>query len=571
MQTTRRVTALLLSLLLLLPMYVQAAESGTTVAQRQEDFNDLLDMIAETHPNMYANTSEQEVASRKAYIEKNLATWDDFTFAVELQTLVAMLKDSHTQVSIGDLSKEKMLPIGLEWWDGSWYLTGIASDQQACLGWEVTAINGKTMAAVQQALTPFFSADNEIKQRRSFSQSVYLWKILAHFGVVEADQETASLSLRSSDGQIKELTLTPMTREEIQQIDISRLQDKRAKVPETEPVQQYYIWKDLGNGNFYIQYNSCSEDPDLPMETFAAQVAAQLESNQYGRVIVDFRNNGGGSDGVVWPLFLELLKVQQRGGELVALIGEATFSSAIINSVQLQQMGAILIGEPTAGSVSHFGAVKRGQLPNSQLTLGISTKYIDLGEYYAAAKDVGVAPLQPEVPANQTLADYLKGEDTAVNQATATPAPSLQQTAVASPSSLTVKVNGKQSGLTGYLIGNEQYVAIRDLAAALQETSVQFDVTWHGTEQVVEMIPGRHYTAVGNELAPLPSGNRTAEASSALLSQEQMPIQLYGQPGGLLVYQIENRNYLRLRDLGNKLGFTVQWNQEKSQVELTTK
>ena len=178
MQRSRRVTALLLSLLLLLPMYVQAAESGGNVAQRQEDLNYLLDVLAETHPNMYANVSKQEVADRKAYIEKNMGTWDDFTFAVELQTLVAMLKDSHTQVSIGDLSKEKMLPIGLEWWDGSWYLTGVASEEQAYLGWEVTAINGKSMAAVQQALTPFFSADNEIKQRRSFSQSVYLWNLL---------------------------------------------------------------------------------------------------------------------------------------------------------------------------------------------------------------------------------------------------------------------------------------------------------------------------------------------------------------------------------------------------------
>lgn len=571
MSLPRRIATLLLALLLMLPGYVQAAESVGTTAQRQEDLNYLLDVIEKTHPNMYANTTKQAVADQKTYIEKHMEAWDDLTFAVELQTLVALIQDSHTQLSIGDISREKLLPIGLQWMDGTWYLTGSTADKQAYLGWEITAINGKSMAEVQKALSSMISADNAVKMRRSFSQMVYTLKILTHFGVVEPDQGTVSISVRSGEGQSKDLTLTPMTREEIQKVEISRIEDQRVSIPATEPVQQYYAWKDLGGGNFYIQYNTCAEAPELPMETFAAQVAEQLDRNQYGRVIVDFRNNGGGSDGVVWPLFLELLKLQQRGGELVALISEATFSSAIINAVQMQQMGAILVGEPTAGSVSHFGSVKRVELPNSKLALGISTKYIDLGEYYTAAKNVGVAPLQPEAPAYQTLSDYLQGLDTAVNQAVATPAPTLQQTAIATPSLLPVKLNGKQSDLTGYLIGDEHYVAIRDLAAALQDTSAKFDVTWHGTEQVVELIPGQRYTAVGNELAPLPTGERSASASPALLSQEQMPLQLFGQPGGLLVYRVDNRNYLRLRDLGNKLGFDVQWNQETSEVEISTK
>lgn len=61
-----------------------------------------------------------------------------------------------------------------------------------------------------------------------------------------------------------------------------------------------------------------------------------------------------------------------RGTEVVGLIGETTFSSAIINAVELQEMGAALVGDLTSGSVDHFGSVGSFRLPNSGLQVGCS-------------------------------------------------------------------------------------------------------------------------------------------------------------------------------------------------------
>lgn len=150
------------------------------------------------------------------------------------------------------------------------------------------------------------------------------------------------------------------------------------------------------------------------METFAAQVEQELSAGQYRRVIVDLRNNGGGSDGVIWPLLQVLRQAMDRGLEGVGLIGETTFSSAVINAVELQEMGMTLVGEPASGSVDHFGAVRSAQLPNSGLRLGVSSKYIDLGELLDADAGRGVEPLEPDVTVAQTMADTLAGRDTAV-------------------------------------------------------------------------------------------------------------------------------------------------------------
>lgn len=50
------------------------------------------------------------------------------------------------------------------------------------------------------------------------------------------------------------------------------------------------------------------------MERFSGQAQAELEAGDYRRILLDLRNNGGGSDGVIWPL-LEVLRQEMDPGE----------------------------------------------------------------------------------------------------------------------------------------------------------------------------------------------------------------------------------------------------------------
>ena len=71
-------------------------------------------------------------------------------------------------------------------------------------------------------------------------------------------------------------------------------------------------------------------------------------------------------------------------------------------------------GSLPAGAWTTFGSVRSAQLPNSGLRLGVSSKYIDLGELLDADAGRGVEPLEPDVTAAQTMADTLAGRDSAV-------------------------------------------------------------------------------------------------------------------------------------------------------------
>ena len=405
----RGVLSALLALSLAVPACA-APVDGETAAARKEDLEFLYQTLERAHPDLFANTPEERFLERKAAIETGLEEADDFTFALELQSLTALAGDSHTTLALGGSMSQTVhyYPMSLLHRDGRWYLSAAPTERRALLGREVTAVNGRSMEETVEAFGAVLSADNGVKLRRQYRQSCNVAEFYEYLGLV---QEGGPLELTLAGGG--ELALSPVPAEELGQAGLVRLNDGLPQ-PVTGAQDRFYLAFPLDEGTYYIQYNSCREDPELPMETFAAQVEQELSAGQYRRVIVDLRNNGGGSDGVIWPLLQVLRQAMDRGLEGVGLIGETTFSSAVINAVELQEMGMTLVGEPASGSVDHFGAVRSAQLPNSGLRLGVSSKYIDLGELLDADAGRGVEPLEPDVTVAQTMADTLAGRDTAV-------------------------------------------------------------------------------------------------------------------------------------------------------------
>lgn len=409
MRLWRGILAGALALSLAVPVCAAPVEDAV-VQQRQEDLNILYDTLKRGHPDLFANTPEEEFLARKGEIEKSLATASDQIFALDLQSLAAMVGDSHTTMALGGLAQTmRYYPMALTWRDGAWYLTTAPAEGKALLGRQVTAVNGRTMEQVVEAFGAVLSADNQVKLRRQYRQTCNVADFYEYLGLAEKGEPLA-LALAGGES----LELAPVAVEELGRMDLAQLGASLPQ-PATAGQDQNYLAFPLNDSAYYIQYNNCMEDPDLPMEDFAGQVRAELEAGDYHRVLLDFRNNGGGSDGVIWPLLEALRQEMDRGTEVVGLIGEATFSSAIINAVELQEMGAALVGDLTSGSVDHFGSVGSFRLPNSGLQVGCSRKYIDLGTLLDADAGRGVEPLEPDVLVPQTMEDTLEGRDTAVD------------------------------------------------------------------------------------------------------------------------------------------------------------
>ena len=136
-------------------------------------------------------------------------------------------------------------------------------------------------------------------------------------------------------------------------------------------------------------------------------------------------------------------------------------------------------------------------------------------------------------------------------------------TAVAYPSIQTVDIDGKKVEFQMYALRNANgnptnYVKVRDLALALNDTAAQFSVNWNGT---VNLVTGASYTPNGSENSTPFSGARAYKtpASSTNINGTAIVLQaivLTDDNGG-------GYTYYQLRDLGRKLDFNVSWSAEK--------
>ncbi len=391
--------------------------STDAIAARRADLATLSTTLALVHPNIYANTPKSVFDAKRAEIENRLPELSNFDFAIALSEYVALVGDSHTGAHIGNLAGSlHFLPFAPSYYNGEWILSALSAEHRDCLGGALLAINDIPISEVQSRISAMIGADNEVYARRQLGSLLYVYEVLHYYGIANSPEEI-TLTVRLQDNTTQHISMPARLSAEIQQLPTVSLNEQvTALAPTAADRSKLYFMKPLDDRTIYIQYNACQEDESLPMETFAGQIETAIRQNGYNRAIVDLRNNGGGSDGVFIPL-LHLLeeKHEQDGMAFYTLIGEATFSSALINAVELKNAGATLVGTPTGGSVDHFGAVSSFTLPNTGIVIGHSTKFIDLGELLPAAQAYGVESLPPDISVTQTLEDSLTGNDTAVN------------------------------------------------------------------------------------------------------------------------------------------------------------
>ncbi len=353
--------------------------------------------LKEIHPDIY-NTNGEDVFNEKiAALEKDAASLDDFAYTMRLSEIAALVSDSHTHVALGSAIDQngKLLPLVLTRIGDGVFVGGIEKKHSAYLGKEVVSINDIPIEEVFKRAMPYQSHDNPVWLVRQTISSLTFKQMLDFLSVSSPEDEVAVIGL--SDGSSATLPFVNFNDD----VDIINLGKSFSGVTKADRKRNYFYKVD--GPIVYLQYNSCRRDENYSFETMVNEIAEE----SFDTLVVDLRNNTGGSDGVIWPLFEYLEK--NPDVKLYCLIGENTYSSAIINACQLDyQYGAILVGTETGGSVNHFGSTKGGTLPGG-LCDSISTKWRVLDEFLGSS--YGKGSLKPDVRVEQGVEDYSKGRD----------------------------------------------------------------------------------------------------------------------------------------------------------------
>ena len=376
------------------------AEAMDEHLERDATLDALVESLETIHPDLYARYSPEEFQDEIAHLRSSMYMYDDLEFALSLSHLTSMVGDSHTSIKFGSVvQSSKVIPLGLDYFSDGYRAIVLPKEFSSHIGDVVVSIDGIDIESCLARLGTIISYDNEVWLKRQAMDMFTYSSILEFVGISDKHSDKVEIEFESG----ATIALGKMSMDELRSIETARAFKGEGGISARRKVPYFF---ELDDEVVYIQYNTCRNNPDY---TFQYMVD-EISKLDFEAIVIDLRNNGGGSDGVIWPLF-ELLK--KKPYPVYCLIGENTFSSAVINTAQLDAwFDAILVGAPTGGSANHFGSLDFVELPNG-LGVSISTKSIDLDAFFEGKTNYGWTSISPDFTVEESYGDYVNGIDKA--------------------------------------------------------------------------------------------------------------------------------------------------------------
>ena len=391
----RRLTIALLVLL------AGNAWASSKDAAWRADLDYLTRELPARHKNAFFHTPREVFDATAAKLRNDIPSLKDHQVIVRMMQLVALVGDAHTNLYGYQFPR---LPIRVYSFDDGVFVTKATVAEQVLLGMRVVAINDRSVDDVIAALATVISHENDAWLRSQMPVFLTTPDVLDTLGIIPTNA-SATFTFESASGE--RLTRTLLAAPVITSADWV---DPPGSVPlyRRSPELNYWYTYLPTHGAIYLKYNRCQEIPAKPFAVVGSELGALMERYPVERLILDMRNNGGGSSAVLQPLIngIQAFPDLNRQDRFFVVIGRETFSSATLNAIQLQQQtNATLVGEPTGGKPNSYGEVLNFTLPQSGLTVGYSTKYFQMmpGE--------DPPSLTPELPVGMRSSEYFSGRD----------------------------------------------------------------------------------------------------------------------------------------------------------------
>jgi len=194
--------------------------------------------------------------------------------------------------------------------------------------------------------------------------------------------------------------------------------DARERAPEPlwlrDPQNKYWYRYLPETHSLYCQLNAIQQKPEDSLRVFFARAIASADSARADRFILDLRLNGGGDGSWNRDIVRTLIKSRYDSpGRLVVITGRRTWSAAQMLINVLENLADVIFaGEPSASRGNVYGDSKKIVLPNSRLTVRVSSLYWQQSDPRDTREFIPVT-----VPAPLTFADYAAGRDPALEAA----------------------------------------------------------------------------------------------------------------------------------------------------------
>ena len=348
-------------------------------------------------------------------LEADIPNISDEEIVLRLVRLWAGANVSHNVVRFpSGMGFSTRLPLNFNWYSDGLAVDATAPEYSAAIGARVVKIGGMTPDQLLSAVTPYISHENDACLRDVAPDFISREAVLRHLGLLGQNGGVAITVEKAGAPQFT-MSVTPSD-PETKQVTFFDALHVPTPLCRSRPGKRYWYQRLEDSQTLYIQYNECDDDPQLKFADFSKQVLAEADAHPVKRVIIDLRWNPGGNSKVIDPLKSGLASRLNSIQHVYVLIGPHTYSSALMNAMQLRDdLKATLVGDPTGEPPNMYGEVRVLVLPNSKIAVQYTTKF------FRPEKHGTASALQPDILVPRTLADALAGRDAALETAIAAP------------------------------------------------------------------------------------------------------------------------------------------------------
>src|SRR5581483_4378782 len=389
--------------------------SHASTASREKNWHKDLKALKKQLPGLHVNPffkiTRDEFDRAVTNLDDSITSFQDHEIIVGITRIVAMIGDAHTRLDWEQSATSfRAYPLRLYWFSDGLYVTATTMNYGRALGTKLIKIGDTNIDQLQTLVSPLIPHDNQWWLRQRIPDYLVVPEILNAIKVLP-DMEKGSFVFEDGEGNRFALDFTPVQRDST--IDWLQWSDPtRADGPLYLKNASLFYWFDYlaDSRTLYFKYNVAADMQTLPVDRFAEQLSSFAATHPVDRFIIDMRDNGGGDSSILSRLLAGLQSrsdLNQRGHFFV-IIGRKTFSSAVINAIDLKkQTGAIFVGEPTGGKPNSYGEVRTFFLPKSGLAIRYSTKFFSL-----LADDP--PSFNPDIIVQTSSTDYASGRDPAL-------------------------------------------------------------------------------------------------------------------------------------------------------------
>jgi hypothetical protein len=382
----------LLSVLPALALSVSTAAAQTTapldsaeVRRWREDLEFLAREMPLRHANLFHSMRREQFDSALANIRIRLPSLARHQVIVELQRLAVLVGDGHSRITPwrDTVIAFHTLPIAIYRFSDGYHVRAATVEHASLLGARVTHFGSVPIDSAEKLVASLVSRDNSMAVWQWAPMLLMMPEVLHAVGL-SSDARNAKVTLEM-DGRPRTVTLRgaetfPNLSGEIDRswnvragwVDLRQ----RASAPLwLSRIPDSYWFSYVPEGKLlYCQINEIQERGE-PLARFMSRALATADSVGAERFVLDLRLNGGGNGDYNRTIIRTLIRSRfDEKGRLYVITSRRTFSAAQMLISDLEKWtNPTFVGEPSSSRGNHYGDSRRLVMPNSKVTMRVST------------------------------------------------------------------------------------------------------------------------------------------------------------------------------------------------------